>query len=139
MLKASLSPQTKLSSNYLRGSKMSQLNLRNKYLHEVFDKLMVKVFTDVTNQLRVKGGEYAGDTDRLANFRRNALAMGVPAEVIWGVYAGKHWDSIMQYVNDTAQNKTRTRAEPMCGRAHDLIAYLILFIAMEDEKARQLD
>jgi len=118
---------------------MKSLNLYEKCDHNEFDKLMVRVFADVTNQLRIKGGEYAGDIDRLANFRRNALAMGVPAEVIWGVYAGKHWDSIMQYVNDTAQNKTRTRAEPMIGRAHDLIAYLILFIAMEDEKARQLD
>jgi len=115
---------------------MKQLNLHEVYTYSKFNELFGNTVIAVDKLLKVKGGEYAGDTDRLANFRRNALALGVSAEVVWGVYAGKHWDSIMQYIKDAAQNETRERAEDMTGRAHDLIAYLILFIAMEDEKAR---
>lgn len=77
-----------------------------------------------------KGGEYAGDDDALANFRRNAQALGLSPEAIWGVYAAKHWDSIMQYIKDLASGRTRPRMESLAGRADDLITYLILFKAL---------
>jgi len=77
-----------------------------------------------------KGGEYAGDVDRLANFRRNAAAWGVTMEQCWGIYTSKHWDAIKQYVEDLAQGKSRVRAEPLDGRVDDMIVYLLLFKAM---------
>lgn len=85
---------------------------------------------------KVKGGEYAGDDDRLENFRRNAKAIGVPMEVIWRVYAGKHWDSITQYIKDIQTGKERTRLEPMLGRFDDLAVYAILGKAIYLERER---
>jgi hypothetical protein len=111
------------------------LDLKRVCPNEAFDGLVKRVFMTVESTLAVKGGEYAGDNDRLANFRRNALALGIPAETVWAVYAGKHWDSLMQYINDISTKTNRHRAEPMTGRIVDLIAYLMLFYAMEEEKA----
>lgn len=85
---------------------------------------------------KVKGGEYAGDDDRLENFRRNGKAIGVPMEVIWRVYAGKHWDSITQYIKDIQTGKDRTRSEPMLGRFDDLAVYAILGKAIYLERER---
>jgi uncharacterized Zn finger protein (UPF0148 family) len=82
----------------------------------------------------LKGGEYSGDSDRLANFRRNAQNLDLLPEQIWAVYAGKHWDSLMQYIKDLGTGKARTRSEPLSGRADDLIVYLLLFKAMLEER-----
>lgn len=78
----------------------------------------------------LKGGEYAGDLDRLANFRRNGESLGLPMETIWVVYAGKHWDALQQYVKDLQSGRERERVEPIDGRVDDLLVYLLLFKAM---------
>lgn len=82
----------------------------------------------------LKGGEYAGDGDRLANFRRNAVALGLPMETIWAVYAAKHWDAVQQYIQDLNTGKQRQRLEPIEGRIDDLLVYLILFKAICKER-----
>jgi len=84
----------------------------------------------------LKGGEYAGDHDRLDNFRRNGANLGLPMEVIWGVYAAKHWDAIGTYIRDLTTGKTRERMEPISGRVDDLLVYLILFKCMIIERDR---
>ena len=96
--------------------------------------LLAETMGKITELGRVKGGEYSGDTDRLSNFRRNAQDCGLSMEQVWRVYAGKHWDSITQYVKDQALGTSRPRAEPLSGRADDLIVYLLLFKAMLKEK-----
>lgn len=107
------------------------------YDHARYDEL-VKQTVDMIIQLgKEKGGEYAGDRDRLANFRRNGDALGLPMETIWRVYAGKHWDAVTQYIVDIQQGKTRPRMESIAGRVDDLIVYLILFKAMVDERGQQ--
>lgn len=104
------------------------------YSHKRYNELVEKTFKKVVELGQLKGGEYAGDTDRLANFRRNAERFGVTSELIWGVYAGKHWDSISQFVNDTQNLRKRNRLEGLAGRADDLIVYLLLFKAMVEER-----
>lgn len=81
----------------------------------------------------VKGGEYSGDVDRLLNFRRNAKALALTKEQIWAVYAAKHWDALIQYIQDIQIGRQRPREEQIEGRVDDLITYLILFRAMLDE------
>lgn len=81
-----------------------------------------------------KGGEYAGDADRLANFRRNGNNLGLPMETVWAVYAGKHWDAIMQFIKDDRNGVQRERMESIAGRVDDLITYALLFKAMLDER-----
>lgn len=104
------------------------------YTHAQYDKLVKATVEQIHSLSKLKGGEYAGDVDRLANFRRNAAALGLNMETVWAVYAGKHWDAIQQFVKDLQDGKTRTRAESITGRADDLIVYAILFKAMVEER-----
>lgn len=87
----------------------------------------------------IKGGEYAGDKDRLENFKRNARLLDVTPELIWAVYCNKHIDSINQYVQDVQQNRTRPRSESMYGRADDVIVYMILFKCLLKEREALVD
>jgi hypothetical protein len=100
----------------------------NKLLDETFDKVRALG--------RDKGAEYSGDVDRLLNFRRNGRDLDLPMEVVWRVYAAKHWDAIGQYIRDIAAGKERLRTEPMTGRADDLIVYLLLLKAMMIERGQ---
>lgn len=101
-----------------------------------YDEL-VKATMDKVVELGVKkGGEYAGDVDRLANFRRNAEQWGLAnMEQCWGVYAGKHWDAVTQYIRDLSSGVTRDRMESLEGRIDDIITYCLLFKAMLAERA----
>jgi hypothetical protein len=99
-----------------------------------YELLLKSTFLEIENLGTNKGGEYAGDGDRLANFRRNGENLGLPMETVWAVYAGKHWDAIQQYIKDQRNGKERLRLEPIEGRVDDLITYLILFKAMLDER-----
>lgn len=104
------------------------------YSHERYADLVAETVRNIEQLSALKGGEYAGDVDRLANFRRNAAALGLTMEQVWAVYAAKHWDAIMQYVRDLGEGKNRTRLEPISGRLDDLIVYAILMKAMVDER-----
>jgi hypothetical protein len=103
------------------------------YSHERYNKLVDATVHQLKELSRLKGGEYAGDTDRLANFRRNAEALGLKQEQVWSVYAAKHWDAIMQYIKDVGAGKERERMESITGRADDLIVYLVLFKAIFED------
>lgn len=109
------------------------------FSHARYSELVAETFDTITELGIKKGGEYAGDGDRLANFRRNATQAGTEMELIWRVYAAKHWDAIMQYERDLREGKTRERMESISGRADDLIVYLILFKAMVEERAANLE
>jgi hypothetical protein len=99
-----------------------------------YDKLLAETWETINELGKKKGGEYAGDHDRLENFKRNGTRLNLPMEIIWAVYAAKHWDAITQYVADLRTGKTRPRMESLSGRCDDLIVYLILFKAMLQER-----
>lgn len=85
-----------------------------------------------------KGMEYTGGSnDALYNFRSNGLEVGLPMEVIWRIYAGKHWNSITTYVKDLVSGTARTRGEPIAGRVDDMITYLLLFKAILEERGEK--
>ena len=94
---------------------------------EEFNKIIETTWSAISKLLVEKGGEYAGDRDRLENFKRNGIQLQVPPELIWAVYYNKHHDAIMQYIQDVKNKKTRTRSEPLDGRIDDMINYLLLF------------
>ena len=104
------------------------------YSHERYNQLGAETVAQLEELGRLKGGEYAGDQDRLANFRRNAERLGISMETVWSVYAAKHWDAIMQYVMDLNTGKTRVRLEGLAGRADDIIVYMVLFKAILEER-----
>lgn len=108
---------------------------QRRYPHARYDELREQTFETVRGLGLNKGGEYSGDDDRLANFRRNGADQELPMETIWRVYAAKHWDAIGQYIKDRRNGKERLRTEGIGGRVDDLITYLVLFKAMLDEHA----
>jgi len=94
--------------------------------HEDFETMMEETWTKIQELSRLKGGEYAGDVNRLENFDRNARDCGTSPELVWRIYAGKHWDAITQYINDKTNGKERQRLELITGRIDDLILYSLL-------------
>ena len=104
------------------------------FTHVDYDHLLADTVDQIVSLSKHKGSEYAGDMDRLANFRRNGVDLDLPMEVIWRVYCAKHWDAVGQYIHDLQSGKARTRLEPIAGRVDDMIVYLILFKAMLVER-----
>lgn len=107
-----------------------------QYSHKRYEELVNETVSMVRQLSELKGGEYAGDTDRLANFRRNAEALGLDMSQVWAIYAAKHWDAVMQYVKDIGAGKKRERMESITGRLDDLIVYCILMKAIVEERER---
>ena len=83
-----------------------------------------------------KNSEYGDKGDILANFRRLAEAQNVPLSTAWFFLAGKHIDSITQYVKDARENKTRKRSEPIRDRIDDVVVYSLLLLAIVAEENR---
>jgi hypothetical protein len=106
-----------------------------QFSSERYKEILDSTFQEILRLSKLKGGEYAGDDDRLANFRRNAEAADTTMELIWRVYIAKHWDAIMQYEKDIRTGKDRQRAEPIAGRVDDMIVYLLLFKCMIEERS----
>ena len=105
-----------------------------QYTMEQWDNLLANSIAKINELSKLKGGEYAGDVDRLANFRKASANLDLPMETIWLVYAGKHWDAVTQYVKDLQHGTTRPRMESISGRLDDIIVYSILFKAMLEER-----
>jgi hypothetical protein len=96
--------------------------------------IIKETFDNISHLRRIKGAEYSEEDDALANFRRNGEDVGMPMEVIWRVYAGKHWDALSQHVRDVSNGTRRVLSEPIEERIDDLIVYLCLFKAMLRER-----
>jgi hypothetical protein len=107
------------------------------FSHAEYDKLLENTVKEMVKLGALKGGEYARGADRLDNFRRNGADCDLPMEVIWRVYAGKHWDAITQYVRDIKNGAHRDRLETISGRIDDLLVYLVLFKCMVVERERE--
>ena len=98
-----------------------------------FSKLVDGIVKDCHELLVVKGGEYAGSEDRLANFKRGAALTGcTPLQCLF-IYMSKHYDAVATYVRDEAAGTTRPRSEAIDGRLNDLINYAILAQALVQE------
>ena len=103
--------------------------------HAEYDRIIETTIDEIRKLGTLKGGEYAGDVDRLANFRRNGKQLDLPMETIWAVYYNKHHDSVMQYIQDLKNGKTRERLEGIEGRVDDMLTYLMLFKCMLKERS----
>lgn len=99
------------------------------------DKIFAETIQRIIKLNSTKAGEYAIDSDALANFKQEALDNGIPVEVVWRVFANKHWRAISRYVADIQAGITRPSSEPITGRIDDMIVYLILLhCILEDRK-----
>lgn len=101
-----------------------------------FDKIVAETKANIDNLLRVKGGEYAGSEDRLANFKRGAALTGcTPLQVLF-IYLSKHYDAVASFVKSSAEGQVRESSEPIEGRLDDLINYCILAKGLVAENSR---
>ena len=105
-----------------------------QYTMKQWDNLLANSIAKINELVKLKGGEYAGDHDRLANFRDEAKALDLPMETIWCIYVNKHWCAVKQYVKDLQHGTTRPRMESISGRLDDIIVYSLLFKAMIEER-----
>lgn len=106
------------------------------FSHKEYAEIIDETVEQIKKLSKLKGGEYAGDVDRLANFRRNGETLDLPMETIWAVYYNKHHDAVMQYIQDLKNGKQRERMEPIEGRVDDMLVYCILLKAMIRERNR---
>lgn len=102
-----------------------------------FDKLVVETVDTCKEIMVSKGGEYARGDDRLDNFKRNALILGLNPEDVWAIYFHKHVDAIDTFVQDVRNELDRPRSENILGRFDDAINYLILGKALAVERMKQ--
>lgn len=98
-----------------------------------FKRVFDTTITELNMLLVVKGGEYAADNDRLANFREAARRTGMtPAQVLL-IYLDKHYSAICNHIKDEAKGTVRAKSEPIEGRVNDMLNYLLLYKAMLSE------
>lgn len=102
-----------------------------------FDKLLAETLESCKDLMVSKGGEYAHGDDRLDNFKRNAVLLGLTPEEVLSIYLGKHMDAIHTYVKDIRLGRDRVRGESILGRFDDAINYLILGKALVVEREQQ--
>lgn len=95
-----------------------------------FQALVEQTFAEAHRLLVIKGGEYAGNDDRLANFKRGAALVGITPLQTAFIYASKHYDAVATFVRDEAKGETRPRSEGIDGRLDDLINYCLLMKAI---------
>lgn len=99
-----------------------------------FDTLVRATIASIEQLLLVKGGEYAGSEDRLANFKRGAALTGTTPMQCLFIYMSKHYDAVATFIRDDATGETRPRSEPIEGRVDDLINYCLLLKGLIQEK-----
>jgi hypothetical protein len=103
-----------------------------------FDIVVRDTIASIENLLKVKGGEYAGSEDRLANFKRGQQRTGAhPYQVLW-IYLSKHIDSVETYIKDFVKGVNRPRSESIDGRLDDMINYCLLMKALIKENENAL-
>ena len=108
---------------------------------ERFTQECEELIKDATqNIMKRKGREYAGDLDRLANFKRGANNVGVNPETILYTYFSKHIDSLSTFIKDLEREKnlevvTNRLSEPIQERIKDSINYLLLLNGLIVERA----
>ena len=127
MMQETIEALDEIYSNEL--TRMMEKPMQNPQ-HEIIQSALDRIQTLFAN----KNAEYAGQGDVLGNFRRLAQQQGVPMSTAWMFLAGKHIDSIQEYVKDARSGVARSRTQPMSERIDDLIVYaLLLQVIVEEE------
>ena len=91
--------------------------------------IMDKVIEEISFLREAGQQEYAHQDDRpFRNFETLASELNMTREQILWVYARKHMDGILSYINGH-----RSQRESVAGRINDLIVYLIILRAMFEE------
>lgn len=99
-----------------------------------FTKLLDQQFDRIRELNSTKGVEYSGHDDVLSDFRVVADQVGITPEQALITYATKHWRAINAYVQTG-----EVKSEPIQGRILDEILYMLLLLAMVEDKDENED
>lgn len=108
--------------------------------HDEFEKLSQNLLDDARGNIMIKKGrEYAGNEDRLANFKRGSVNVGINPESVLYVYLAKHLDSLATFIRDLERVKNlktveEALTEPIAERIKDAINYLLLLHGLIEER-----
>jgi len=99
------------------------------------EELMKERFAKCLEVARVKGADYSGKEDALANFKRNGERLGLTKYQIWAVYCAKHIDSVFNSIKADPEHP-QVESEPLEERIGDIIVYMVILEALmkEDEQ-----
>lgn len=97
-------------------------------MHKEFEEFAKVFVVDMIDLLKVKGGDYSNEVDRLSNFKEQAKLLGVPARVIWAVYCHKHIDAVDRWVREG-----KLTSETIRSRFLDLANYALLGAALAED------
>lgn len=93
-----------------------------------FNKLVDAHWAEIQKLCDTKGTDYSNETDRLSNFKDNALRTGLTPLQVWAVYCFKHINALESYVRNG-----QVESEPIEERVHDIILYLFLFLGLIED------
>ena len=99
-------------------------------------ELIEKLHQESVSIQKSKGKAYAGDGDTLANFKRNAINLGLSKYQVWAVYFNKHIDSINNAVKANPQFPV-DQSEGLEGRIMDAKNYLDILYCLITEDVRK--
>jgi hypothetical protein len=91
---------------------------------------MTVLCDDEITLMKQGNDEYAGGANAFGNFQRLADQLGLAPEMVLMVYAVKHMDGIMSYVNGYESQR-----EGVTGRIKDLRVYLAILNAMVEARS----
>lgn len=92
------------------------------------NKVVAPMVAEMQNIFATKGLDYAGEADRLANFKRIAAKLGISPLQVWGVYFLKHVDAIETFIRTGV-----LKGEPFKSKIQDVFVYAPLGLGLVDE------
>jgi len=102
-----------------------------------FSSFMREQFDTIRSMHLRKTAEYASKGDALSNFKELGQELDREPEDVLYVFLNKHLASIRNHIKALRQSPAdRSVLEPVDGRIHDAILYLMLLHALFDERSR---
>ena len=93
-----------------------------------FTDILIRMMREEQQCMQSKGADYAGNNDRLNNFKEVGRMTGLSPIQVWAVYFLKHVEAIMTYVKTGSIS-----SEPIESRIMDARNYLALFRGLVEE------
>jgi hypothetical protein len=94
-----------------------------------FSELLDRIQSDEKSVRESGQQEYARGEDAFGNFNRIAESISLDRKIILSIYAAKHWDGILSWLDGN-----KSQREDIRGRIKDLRMYLALLWGMIEEE-----
>lgn len=93
------------------------------------NSIVTPMVADVKTIFATKGEDYAGEGDRLSNFKRIGLRLAMSPKMVCLVYIMKHLDALI-----TDASTGQVKGEPVSDKLKDIVAYAMLYAGLDKEE-----